>query len=200
MAKGAFARAEFDRNRVFVVAREFTVSGCVLGPGELFNKGLVTDRRLRQLYDQRFLKFGEGSDDSISFEKPRAIGEAVMGNVPHKKPQELDKGGFLGTGLPVVPYHQDKDEQAVPLIEEGQNNPVEAQPDLQELPVEQPEQVKQEHDDGRPDFSSMPREELVKYLETEPKVIVRRGWGQARLAFLAAGKWKDQQRAVKPQE
>lgn len=203
MAKAAFAREPFDRNRAFIVAREFIVSGCVLGPGEPFNKGLVTDRRLKQLYEQRFLKLGEGTDGSSDFAKPLAFGEAVMGNVPVKKPQEPDKGGFLGTGLPVVPYHKEKITEEAPVVDESA--PAEPQVEFKELPVAEPVavEVKKTNPDGRPDFDSMSRDELVQYLEAEPTVIVRKGWGPARLAFLAASKWKEQQRGAtgtKPQE
>lgn len=206
MAKGAFAREQFDRNRAFVVTREFTVSGCVLGPGEPFNKGLVTDRRLRQLYEQRFLAVSnDGSGASVSYAKPRAIGEARMHNVPLRPSEEPKKGGFLNMGLPVVPPHQEKgaegaDIDALPVPEPLVTAQPEAQqPELPELPasaVAQPQQPEapKPNTDGRPDFDSMPREELAAWLE-QHGVIPRKGWGHARLAFLASREWEQQKRA-----
>jgi len=49
---------QFDRDRNFLVTRSVVVSGKKFGPGDPFDKTLVTTRRLRQLYDHRFLKMG----------------------------------------------------------------------------------------------------------------------------------------------
>ncbi len=48
-------REPFDRERDFVTSRSLPVSGRVFTPGERFDKTLVTDRRLRQMYEQRIL-------------------------------------------------------------------------------------------------------------------------------------------------
>ena len=49
---------QFDRDRNFLVTRSVVVSGKKFGPGDQFDKTLVTTRRLRQLYEHRFLKMG----------------------------------------------------------------------------------------------------------------------------------------------
>ena len=45
----------FDRDDNFIVARPFQFSGRVLERGKVFDKTLANTRRLRQLYEQRFL-------------------------------------------------------------------------------------------------------------------------------------------------
>jgi hypothetical protein len=52
-----FFREDFDRRREFVVTREFTFAGQRLLVGQRVNKATFTDRRLRQLYDLRYLQF-----------------------------------------------------------------------------------------------------------------------------------------------
>jgi hypothetical protein len=49
---------QFDRDRNFIVTRAVIVSGKKFGPGDPFDKTLVTTRRLRQLYEHRVLKMG----------------------------------------------------------------------------------------------------------------------------------------------
>jgi hypothetical protein len=49
--------AQFNRDRDFIVCRAIKAQGRVFGPKEPFDKTLVTTRRLRQLYEQRFLMF-----------------------------------------------------------------------------------------------------------------------------------------------
>lgn len=48
-----YFREDFDRRRDFVTLREMSIRGQIILPGESINKTLFTDRRLRQLYDQR---------------------------------------------------------------------------------------------------------------------------------------------------
>ena len=48
-------REEFDRKRDFIVAKPVTLSGKHFQRGEAFDKGKVTTRLLRQLYDTRYL-------------------------------------------------------------------------------------------------------------------------------------------------
>lgn len=53
-----FFREDFDRERTFVVAREFTYGGTRFVSGQAVDKGLFTVRRLRQLYDMRHIQYG----------------------------------------------------------------------------------------------------------------------------------------------
>jgi len=52
-------REEFDRDRDFVVTREVQASGHQFFPGQPFDKSLVTERRLRLLYEQNRITFAE---------------------------------------------------------------------------------------------------------------------------------------------
>jgi hypothetical protein len=56
MTEKAFLREKFDPEREFVVARRFLFNGITLAPGEVFNKSLVVPRKLRLLYDQRYVR------------------------------------------------------------------------------------------------------------------------------------------------
>lgn len=47
---------EFDRDRDFVVMRPLLAQGTQFQPGDLFDNSAVTTRRLRQLWEQRFLR------------------------------------------------------------------------------------------------------------------------------------------------
>lgn len=49
-------REPFDRDREFTVTKGFTLHGRDFGPGDPFNKYLVTTRRLRQMFDSRLIK------------------------------------------------------------------------------------------------------------------------------------------------
>lgn len=55
MATTHLRRDPFDRERSFIVSKSLTIFGDKLVPGQVFDKTLVTTRRLRQLYDSRFL-------------------------------------------------------------------------------------------------------------------------------------------------
>ncbi len=57
MARVSIYRDPFDPGKDFVVLRPMTVSGLDVQSGESFNKQLVTTRRLRQLFDQRYLAY-----------------------------------------------------------------------------------------------------------------------------------------------
>lgn len=57
---------EFNRNRSFYVFKPITVMGKKFRAGDLFEKTLVTTRRLRQLYELRYLKMGP----SVKEEQP----------------------------------------------------------------------------------------------------------------------------------
>lgn len=48
-------REPFDGDRDFVVVRPMRVGGASLGYGDVVDKLALTPRRLRQLYDQRWL-------------------------------------------------------------------------------------------------------------------------------------------------
>src|SRR3954468_16858448 len=52
-------REKFDPDRHFVTVKAFSCGGVVYGPGQPFGKGLVSPRRLRQLYDGRYLRHSE---------------------------------------------------------------------------------------------------------------------------------------------
>ncbi len=52
-------RETFDPDRDFVLTRALPVAGRSFGSGEVLDKGLVTFRRLRQMYDARLIKFSE---------------------------------------------------------------------------------------------------------------------------------------------
>jgi hypothetical protein len=56
----------FDREREFRVRRKITLGDKTFSPGDVFDKSLVTTRRLRQLFDERVLLF---NDDAIDHYK-----------------------------------------------------------------------------------------------------------------------------------
>lgn len=53
-----FFREDFDRERSFVAKRSFVFAGQGYVPGQSIDKTQFTVRRLRQLYDQRYIDFG----------------------------------------------------------------------------------------------------------------------------------------------
>lgn len=59
MTDKAFPRERFDPAATYVVNRPILISGEELAPGTTFDKTLVDVRRLRQLYDQRYLRLEE---------------------------------------------------------------------------------------------------------------------------------------------
>jgi hypothetical protein len=59
MTDKAFPRGRFDPEANFVVNRPILISGEEIAPGTTFDKKLVDLRRLRQLYDQRYLRLSE---------------------------------------------------------------------------------------------------------------------------------------------
>lgn len=58
MARSRFFREDFDRERNFVCFRPFVFMGQAYIPGQSIDKTLFTVRRLRLLYDGRFLEYG----------------------------------------------------------------------------------------------------------------------------------------------
>lgn len=62
MTDKAFPRQDFDGALVYVVQRAITMNGETLVPGQVFDKALVSNRKLRQLYDQRYLRLAEVGD------------------------------------------------------------------------------------------------------------------------------------------
>lgn len=52
-----FFREDFDRDRSFVVLRAFDLGGQRYVPGQSVDKSLFTVRRLRQMYDMRWLGY-----------------------------------------------------------------------------------------------------------------------------------------------
>jgi len=67
----AFPRLEqFDRNQKFIVRREIKVSGKLFKYGEELDKNLLTTRRLRQMYEQRFVSMEQYASDEVSNTEP----------------------------------------------------------------------------------------------------------------------------------
>lgn len=60
----------FDRNNKFVVRREMLINGKKFKFGDELDKDLLTTRRLRQLYEQRFVVMEECDDDEEENVKP----------------------------------------------------------------------------------------------------------------------------------
>jgi len=68
-------REEFDRDRDFVVTREVQASGHQFFPGQPFDKSLVSDRKLRLLYEQNriaFAWFDEPAPKRVKIKKRRS--------------------------------------------------------------------------------------------------------------------------------
>ncbi len=61
MTEKSFPREKFDPSRNFVVARAFLFSGRAYLAGASFDKTGIADRRLRLLYEQRYLKMADTS-------------------------------------------------------------------------------------------------------------------------------------------
>jgi hypothetical protein len=59
MTEKAPLRKQFSRDHVYVVSRSFVFSGRGMVPGEIFDKTQVNTRRLRLLYEQRYIRIGE---------------------------------------------------------------------------------------------------------------------------------------------
>lgn len=53
-------RPEFDRDCNFITVKPMRFSGVDYSPGQPFDKTQTTTRRLRQLYDTRYLRMAEG--------------------------------------------------------------------------------------------------------------------------------------------
>lgn len=53
-----FFREDFDRDRNFIAKRSFVFAGLGYAPGQAVDKTKLTVRRLRQLYDQRYVEYG----------------------------------------------------------------------------------------------------------------------------------------------
>lgn len=59
MAGRRLFREDFDRGREFVALRAFTFGGIGYVPGQALIKDKFTVRRLRQLFDQRFVGYSQ---------------------------------------------------------------------------------------------------------------------------------------------
>ena len=75
MATTNLRRDAFDRDREFVVGKSLTLRGRPFGPGDAFDKTLVSTRRLRQLYDSRYLKMSDAQTATISAVDPDAMSD-----------------------------------------------------------------------------------------------------------------------------
>lgn len=76
-------RPPFDPSREFTVTRPLPVNGVALGSGSPFDKTQVTTRRLRQLYEQRWISLAGGPHAAKAGpRKPRllAVGPTDLAN------------------------------------------------------------------------------------------------------------------------
>jgi hypothetical protein len=90
MTDKAFPRNKFDPERDFVVHRHMMLSGEALTPGDDFDKSIVDVRRLRQLYEQRYLRFKEGGDTPRETIYPHAVVPATPPRVARKQKEKSD--------------------------------------------------------------------------------------------------------------
>lgn len=84
----------FDRNQDFVVLKAFSFNGRTWQPNAMFDKTTATDRKLRQLYESRYLRMVGASDlfdgalgprfDSMPDTALREWLTANTGHVPHE--------------------------------------------------------------------------------------------------------------------
>ena len=67
-------REAFDRDMDFEAVKAFKFDGKAFIPGQSFDKTQVTTRRLRQLYDNRYLRMVEPAGDPVVREvAPRPV-------------------------------------------------------------------------------------------------------------------------------
>lgn len=59
-------RPSFDPSRAFVALRSLPVSGVKFGPGQSFDKSLVTIRKLRQLFDNKAVGFDPDEEHAVA--------------------------------------------------------------------------------------------------------------------------------------
>ncbi len=64
-------REDFDRERNFEATKGFTFAGKGYVTGQLLDKSSFTVRRLRQLYDQRFIRYSEKAAAPVMVAKPQ---------------------------------------------------------------------------------------------------------------------------------
>lgn len=76
MTEKAFPRQRFDRELTFVVNKPITLSGKTTAPGTIFDKSLVTGRKLQQLFEQRYLRFADVANGPIFPREPSAENRA----------------------------------------------------------------------------------------------------------------------------
>lgn len=77
MTEKAFPRAKFDQRRSYVTLREFRLSGQMIAVGQLFDKALVDTRKLRQLYDARYLRMATTAEEPTSSRSRPRLREAA---------------------------------------------------------------------------------------------------------------------------
>jgi len=87
MARIGTLRDTFDRDMDFVATKAFKLSGAPFIPGQNFDKTLVTTRRLRQLYDGRYLRMVEPEGGVIHEVRPRPVVEIGNASVAEPKPE-----------------------------------------------------------------------------------------------------------------
>ncbi len=89
MPRTGTLREVFDRDRSFEAVKTFKFNGAMFGPGQPFNKDVVSPRRLRQLYDGRYLRMTEARvfvpmHEPIREQHPRELVE-LGNNIPKPK-------------------------------------------------------------------------------------------------------------------
>lgn len=70
---GRFFRADFDRDREFVVRRSIRINGELFDDGQALDKTAFTVRRLRQLYDSRTIDYAPEAATTGQREGPPPI-------------------------------------------------------------------------------------------------------------------------------
>jgi len=78
-------REDFDPSMNFFVVKALTIFGKVWQPGQQIDKGLVEPRRLRQLYETRYLRQEFPPIQEVREEKEKPIVE--IGFVPDRDKQ-----------------------------------------------------------------------------------------------------------------
>lgn len=73
MAFNPRAREPFDPSRAFVIVRPVRVGGKTYGAKQPFDKTLVTTRKLRQLYDGRYLAMAPSSSPAFPPASPPSV-------------------------------------------------------------------------------------------------------------------------------
>ena len=95
MAKHHYWQARASRDFYYKVRRQMSVGGRVFAPGELFDTDLVSDRRLRQMWEQRkILRIDDPAEldaiEAIMSSEPET--ETAGGDSSPSPSAEVDEG------------------------------------------------------------------------------------------------------------